>query len=130
MRAGSVGDDPCGVDVWCNTSSRGVPVQHLMSLHKVVTVINKHPNGAIQHRQVGEASEAGHWRDQRKIIIDLNCTARTVEASVSTIRALCRWRLLLNWDTAEGAAQVGGEISERAGSDGEEDDAAFRIDRL
>jgi hypothetical protein len=94
--------------VWCDTSSRGVPVQHVMRFHKVVTVINKHPDGAIQHRQVGEASETGHGRDQRKIIIELNCTARTFQARVSTIRAICRWRLLLNWDTAEGAAQVGG----------------------
>ena len=101
-----------------------------MSLLKLVALINKHSDGAIQHSQVGEASEAGDGRDQRKIVIELNCTARTVEASASTIRDISRWRLLLNRDTAEGAAQVGGEIGERARSDGEEDDAALRIDRL
>ena len=101
-----------------------------MSLHKVVAVINKHPDGAIQHRQASEASEAGHGRHQRKIVIEFNCTALTVEASTSLIRAICHWRLLLNGGTAEGVAQVGGEISERARSDGEEDDAALGIGRL
>ena len=123
-------EDPRSVDLRCDTSSGGVSAQHLMSLHQVMAVINKHPDGAIPHRQVGEASEAGHGRDQRKIVIELNCTAQTVEASASTIRDISRWRLLLNGDTAEGAAQVGGEIGERARSDGEEDDAALLIDRL
>ena len=89
-------ENPCGVDLRCDTSCRCVPAQHLISLHKVVAVINEHTDGAIQHRQVGETSEAGLGHDKRKIVIELNCTARTVEASASTIRDISRWRLLLN----------------------------------
>jgi hypothetical protein len=50
MRADPLAKDMCGVDVRCDMSSRGVPTQHLMSLHKVVAVINKHPDRAIQRR--------------------------------------------------------------------------------
>jgi hypothetical protein len=42
------------------------------------------------------------------------------------IRRACS---LLNMDTAEGVAQVGGEIGERARGYGEEDDSARWIDR-
>jgi hypothetical protein len=113
-----------------DSSSRGILAQHLMSLLNVVTLINKDPDGAIQHREFGEASETGYGRDQRKIAIELNPVSLTVHASPTTIRAICGWRLLLNGDAPEGVAQVGGEIGERARSDGEEDDSALWIDRL
>ncbi len=122
--------DLCGVDVRCDLSSRGGSAQHPLSLLNVVTLINKHPDGAIHHRQVDEPSKAGYRRDRWKIVIEFDRTALTVDASASTIREIRRRRLLLNVDTAEDVAQIGGEIGERARSDGEEDDAAFPIDRL
>ena len=45
-------EDPCGVDLRCDTSSGGVSAQHLMSLHQVMAAINKHPDGAIRQRLV------------------------------------------------------------------------------
>jgi hypothetical protein len=64
-----------------DSSRRGVPAQHLTSLLNVVAMINKHPDGAIQRAQFGEASETGHGRDQRKIAIELNRVSLTVHAS-------------------------------------------------
>jgi hypothetical protein len=39
--------------MWFDSSSRSAPAQHVMSLIKVMTLINKHSDGAVEHGQFG-----------------------------------------------------------------------------
>ena len=51
-----------------------------MSLLDVVTLINKHPDGAIEHRQFGEAGQSGRARERWKISVEHDHSSVTVHA--------------------------------------------------
>jgi hypothetical protein len=53
----SASEDPRSVDVRFDSRSRGLSAQHVMSLLDVVALLDQHPEGAIQHRQFGEAGQ-------------------------------------------------------------------------
>jgi hypothetical protein len=125
----SASEDPRGVDVLFDTRSRGVAAQHVMSLLDVVTLINKYPDGAIQHRQFGEAGQPRPARDRWKINVELNHPSVTVQMRPTMTVVILGGRSPVDGDAPEGVAQVGGEIGERARGAGVEDDSARPIDR-
>jgi hypothetical protein len=129
MGHGSPAKNPRGVDVRFDSGSGGIAPQELMSLLNVVTLSNKHPDCAIEHGQFGEASQPGLSRERGNICVELDRSSLTVHTCpcFSAIRRGC---LLLDRHTAEGVAQVGGEIIERAGCAGEEDGPALMIHPL
>jgi hypothetical protein len=123
----SPSNDPRSVDVRFDSRSRGIAAQQLMSLLKLVTLINKHPDGAIQQRQFGEASQPGAARVRGKIGVELDRYSMTIHTWPSS--AIRPRRLLLDGDSPKCIAQVGGKIGERTRAKSEEDDSALWIDR-
>jgi hypothetical protein len=111
-----------------DSRSRGIAAQQLMSLLKLVTLINKHPDGAIEHGQFGEARQPGHSRERWKISVELNHPPVTVHMRRTMIFVFRGGRSPINGDAAEGVAEIGGEIDERSRGAGEEDDPALPID--
>ena len=124
----SASEEPGGVDKQLDSSNRGISAQHVMSLLNVVTLINKYPDGAIEHRQFGEAGQPGPARDGRKISVELNHPSVTVHMRRMMIFVVRGGRSPVDVDAPEGMAQVGREICERARVAGEEDDSALPID--
>ena len=52
-------NDPRSVDLRLDPRGSGIAAQQLMSLLNIVTLINKHPDGSIEHGQFGEAGQSG-----------------------------------------------------------------------
>jgi hypothetical protein len=46
----SASEDLRGVDVRLDPGSRGLPAQQLMSLLKILALLDQHPDGVVQHR--------------------------------------------------------------------------------
>ena len=111
-----------------DSRSRGIATQQLMSLLNVVTVINEHPDGAIQRGQFGKTSQPGRARERWKVSVELDRLSMTVHAGPAMIHAIGGERCLVDGDASEGMTQVGSKIGERARSAGEEDDSALPID--
>ena len=124
----SASEDLRGVELRLDSDSRGLPAQQLMSLLDVVALLDQHADGAIQHRQFGEAGQPGHAGEWWKIGVKLNRFSPTVHTCPLMFRVSRGGRSLFNGDAPEGVAQVGGEIGERARGAGEEDDSAPPID--
>ena len=124
----SASEDLCGVDVRLDPGSLGLLAQQLVSLRKVVALLDQHPDGAVQHRLFGESGQPGHAGEWWKIGVKLNCFSLTVHMDPSLINAIHGRRCLVNGNAPEGVAHVGGEIGESARGAGEEDDSAFPID--
>jgi hypothetical protein len=110
-------------------SSRCVTAQHVMSLIKVVTLINKHPDGAIEQRQFGEARQSGPARDGWQINVERNHPSGTVRRRPTMIFVIRCGRSPVDGDAPQSVAQVCGEIDERARDAGVEDNSALPIDR-
>jgi hypothetical protein len=128
MVSHSASEEPRGVYMRLDSSGRCVAAQHVMSLLNVVTLINKHPDGAIEHREFGEAGQPGHPRERWKISVELNHPSVTVHMRRMMIFVVRGGRSPVDGDAPEGMAQVGREICERARGAGEEDDSALPID--
>ncbi len=90
-----------------------------MSLLDVVTLINKNPDGAIQRRQFSKAGQPGRARERWKISVELNRSSLTVQTCPAMIRVIRGGRCLVDGDSPEGVAQVGGKIGERTRSPGD-----------
>ena len=99
-----------------------------MSLLNVVTLINKYPDGTVQHCQSGKTGQPGRTRERWKISVELDRLSMTVHAGPAIIHAIGGERCLVDRDASEGVTQVGGKIGKRATSAGEEDDSALPID--
>jgi hypothetical protein len=123
----SPSNDPRSVDVRFDSRSRGIAAQQLMSLLNLVSLINKHPDGAVQQRQFGEASQPGPARVRGKIGVELDRYSLTIRTCASS--AIRRGHSLLDGDAPKCIAQVGGKIGERTRAKSEEDDSALWIDR-
>ena len=67
-----------------------------LSLLNVVTLTNKHPNGAIQHRQFGETGEPGLAMERGKIGVELDHSSLTVNTCPSLIHPIHGRRCLVN----------------------------------
>jgi hypothetical protein len=124
----SASEDLRGVDVRLDPGSLGLLAQQLVSLRKVVALLDQHPDGAVQHRLFGESGQPGHAGEWWKIGVKLNCFSLTVHTCPTMICVILGGRSLSNGDAPEGVAQIGGEIGESARCAGEEDDSAFPID--
>ena len=95
-----------------DSRSGGSAAQMFLSVLNAVT--NKHPNGAIQHRQFRETGEPGLAMERGKIGVELDHLSLTVNTCPSLIHPIHGRRCLVNGNAPEGVAQVGGEIGERA----------------
>ena len=99
---GSPSENPRGVDMRFDSRSGGSAAQMFLSVLNAVTLTNKHPNGAIQHRQFGETGEPGLAIERGKIGVELDHLSLTVNTCPSLIHPIHGRRCLVNGNAPRG----------------------------